>query len=88
MLVNGLFHNQLYIISDSKQSRSNQEHFPMVGCCPFVTFYFHVLLFWGKFSACSAVGDDDDERDYQVDDQIGEKVDAKNDKLEEELVDE
>ena len=86
MLVNGLFHNQLYIISDSKQSRSNQEHFPMVGCCPFVTFYLHVLFLGGKLSVCIAVGDD--KKDDQVDDQIGEKVDAKNDKLEEELVDE
>ena len=86
MLVNDLFHNQLYIISDSKQSRSNQEHFPMVGCCPFVTFYFHVLLFWGTFSVCIVVGDD--KKDDQVDDQIGGKVDVKGDKLEEELVDE
>ena len=41
----------------------------MVGCCPFVTFYFHVLLFWDKFSACmlSAVGDD--KKDDQVADE-------------------
>ena len=86
MLVNGLFHNQLYIIFDSKQSRSNQEHFPMVGNCPFVTFYFHVLLFGDKFSVCIAVGDD--KKDDQVDDQIGGKVEVKGGKLEEGLVDE
>ena len=83
----------MYIISDSKQPRSNQEHFPMVGCCPFLTFYFHVLLFWDKFSVCIAVGDDKkddqvddqmgDKKDDQVIDQIGGKVEVKGGKLEE-----
>ena len=76
----------MYILSDSKQPRSNQEHFPMVGCCPFLTFYFHVLLFWGRLSVCIAVGDD--KKDDQVDDQIGGKVEVKGGKLEEDLVDE
>ena len=40
-----------------------------------------MLLFGGRLSVCIAVGDD--KKDDQVDDQNGEKVDAKGGKLEE-----
>ena len=69
MLVNGLFHNQLYNVYNIRlQAAQVKSRTFSNGWLLFICYLLiPCSVFWGKLSVCIAVGDD--EKDDQVDDQ-------------------